>query len=43
MLLLDPGDYIELFVRIDATGTDLFLLGDTSDLSLTQLQLVKVA
>lgn len=43
MLVLNPADYIELFVRIDNTGGDLFLLGDTVDLSLTQLQMVKVA
>ncbi len=42
MLVLSPGDYVELFVRIDNTGGDLFLLGDLVDLSLTQLQLVKV-
>lgn len=42
-LALVPGDYVELFVRIDNVGSSKQLLGDTSDLSLTQLQLVKVA
>jgi hypothetical protein len=43
MLVLSPGDYVELFVRIDNVGSNKALIGDTSDLSLTQLQLVKVA
>lgn len=43
MLVLSPADYVELFVRIDNVGGSRALIGDVSDLSLTQLQLVKVA
>lgn len=42
MLVLSPGDYVELFVRLDNVGGSRSLIGDVSDLSLTQLQLVKV-
>lgn len=42
-LVLEPADYVELFVRIDDVGSSKQLLGDVSDLSLTQLQVFKVA